>query len=79
MFAYIAVACGSSLYYFYRYKKYFQFDMPEKKVNDQEIQIWKQLTTNQIDVNSACEKLHNMRESGVEICCQSVELLAIES
>jgi Ciliary BBSome complex subunit 1 len=76
----IAVAAGSSLYYYQNYLPYMKFDLPLVLFSQEEKNIWTELNTaNEVTFQPLADKLFSLRESGVQLSSISSELLSLET
>ena len=77
----VAVACGSSIYYFKNFAAYMKFELPMVQFSQEEKDIWKLMgqCTSEQNMPPFCEQLFALREKGVFLSIQSVELLAMEN
>ena len=75
---FIAIAAGSSIYYYHKYRAHFKYDLPEVELSPEELQVWSKLKNNLVSVADAMEELNTIRETK-ELSSQSNEALALET
>lgn len=76
---FIAVAVNDTILLYSNYKKYYLYQIPNIDISEQENSIWVSLANDQITLDEALEKLNAVRDTGVYLSTQSVELLAFEN
>lgn len=76
----LAIACGSSLFYYQNFQPYMKFDLPLITFTPEEREVWNQLAqANEEGIQVLADKLFALRESGVQLSSLSAELLSLES
>ncbi|TNV81162.1 hypothetical protein FGO68_gene3820 [Halteria grandinella] len=77
----IAIASGSSLFYYQNFQPISKFELPYIQFSPEEKEVWNQITkvTEEQEFVSLCDRLFAIRESGIAISTISSELLSLEN
>jgi len=74
----LAVASGHQVFIYRYMRPYLKFTLPPIEVDAAEIDVWKELQKEAIDLRSAYDKLNAARESGTVLSNHSIDFLAME-
>jgi len=74
----LAVASGHQVFIYRYMRPYLKFTLPPIEVDPAEIDVWKELQKEAIDLRSAYDKLNAVRESGTVLSNHSIDFLAME-
>jgi len=74
----LAVASGHQVFIYRYMRPYLKFTLPPIDIDPAEVEVWKELQKDAIDVRMAYEKLNAARENGTVLSNHSIDFLAME-
>mmetsp|Transcript_17326 Transcript_17326/g.47071 ORF Transcript_17326/g.47071 Transcript_17326/m.47071 type:complete len:593 (-) Transcript_17326:94-1872(-) len=74
----LAVASGHQVFIYRYMRPYLKFTLPPIDIDPAELDVWKEVQKDAIDVRAAYEKLNAARENGTVLSNHSIDFLAME-
>lgn len=74
----IAVAAGSYIFIYRNLRPYYKFTLPPIEIEQLELDLWANLRTNKIELDSAIQQLAEAREKGIQLSARSTNLLSLQ-
>mmetsp|Transcript_53719 Transcript_53719/g.166806 ORF Transcript_53719/g.166806 Transcript_53719/m.166806 type:complete len:595 (+) Transcript_53719:121-1905(+) len=74
----LAVASGHQVFIYRCMRPYLKFTLPPIEIDPAELEVWRELQKESIDVRTAYEKLNSVRENGTVLSNHSIDFLAME-